>query len=348
VLALSETMTTVAANRALRRRMPPTALGAPLADAFPEAPTATIHRLRALIEETRATSHVQSIFGARLALFGEESQYNVHVVPLEPRFPDTRFLLVVEDLSEVRALESQLLRAEKLATVGTLAAGMAHEIGTPLGVVRGRAAHVLGKLGRDHPQAPGLQVILDQIDHVAGTLRQLLDFARVRPAVVRAVSVTLVAHAVVDLLELEAQHRKVALHLDLEERLPEVAADPDQLQQVLVNLVMNACDASAGEGQVTLRARTEATQEPALWGRVRIDVLDTGCGIPSEHRDQVFDPFFTTKKVGCGTGLGLAIAAQIVRNHGGEIDLESEPGRGTCVTVWWPTLPHEEHHDEAG
>jgi signal transduction histidine kinase len=347
VLALSETGITVAANRALRERMPKTALGAPLAEAFPEAPTATIHRLRALIERTRESSHVQSLFGARLALFGEEEPYNVHVVPLEPRFPDTRFLLVLEDLSEVRALESQLLRAEKLATVGTLAAGIAHEIGTPLGVVRGRAAYVVGKLGRDHPQAPGVQVIIDQIDHVAGTLRQLLDFARVKPAVVRSVSVALVGRTVLDLLELEAQHRHVALHLDVPDALPPVAADPDQLQQVLVNLVMNACDAHQASGQVTIRARTEDAAAPEHWRRVRIDVVDDGCGIPQENRHQVFDPFFTTKKPGRGTGLGLAIASQIVRNHGGEIDLESEPGCGTCVTVRWPTLPIEESHDHA-
>jgi signal transduction histidine kinase len=347
VMALSETGITVAANRALRERMPKTALGAPMAEAFPEAPTATLQRLRALVEQTRKTSRVQSLFGARLALFGEEEPYNVHAVPLEPRYPDTRFLLVIEDLSEVRALESQLLRAEKLATVGTLAAGIAHEIGTPLGVVRGRAAYVLSKLGRDHAQAAGVQVIIDQIDHVAGTLRQLLDFARVTPAVVRAVSVPLVARTVVDLLELEAQHRQVTLALDLEDGLPEVAADPDQLQQVLVNLVMNACDAHKADGHITIRARMEPVAESPHWHRVRIDVVDDGCGIPAEHRHQVFDPFFTTKKAGRGTGLGLAITAQIVRNHGGEIELESEPGRGTCVTVWWPTLPVEEPHDEA-
>ncbi|HEY3356556.1 MAG TPA: ATP-binding protein [Polyangia bacterium] len=346
VLALSASGITVAANRALRERMPPAALGAPLAEAFPEAPTATIHRLRALIEQTRASSRVQSLFGARLALFGEEAPYNVHVVPLAPRDPDTRFLLVLEDLGTARALESQLVRAEKLATVGTLAAGIAHEIGTPLGVVRGRAAYVLNKLGRDHAQAPGVQVIIDEIDHVAATLRQLLDVARVRPAVVRAVSVALVAQAVVDRLETEAQHRSVSLQLDVADLLPRVAADPEQLEQVLVNLVMNACDADEAGGHVTIRARTEDAAEPASWRRVRIDVVDDGRGIAPENRHQVFDPFFTTKKPGRGTGLGLAIAAQIVRNHGGEIDLESAPGHGTCVTVWWPTLPSEDQHDD--
>jgi two-component system, NtrC family, sensor histidine kinase HydH len=344
VLALSEAGVTMAANRVLRERMPATAVGAPLDQAFPEAPSATIRRLRKLIEQTRESSRVQSLFGERLALFGEEETYNIHVVPLEPRLQDTRFLLVIEDLSEVRALESQLLRAEKLATVGVLAAGIAHEIGTPMGVVRGRAEYVLGKLGADHPQARGVQVIIEQIDHVTGTLRQLLDFARVKPAAVRSVAVAAAVRTVVELLRLEAQRRKVSTIHEVPETLPEVAADPDQLQQVLVNLVMNAYDACAPGGRVNIRARAEEVTAPAGLLRVRLEIVDDGCGIPEENRHQVFDPFFTTKKRGTGTGLGLAIAAQIVRNHGGEIELESEPGRGTCVTLLWPTAPVEEPH----
>ena len=344
VLALSDTGVTMAANRVLRERMPPSALGAPLDQAFPEAPSATIRRLRKLIDQTRESSRVQSLFGERLALFGEEEAYNIHVVPLEPRLQDTRFLLVIEDLSEVRALESQLLRAEKLATVGVLAAGIAHEIGTPMGVVRGRAEYVLGKLGLDHSQTRGVQVIIEQIDHVTGTLRQLLDFARVKPAAVRPVAVAAAVRTVVELLRLEAQRRKVSTIYEVPDTLPEVAADPDQLQQVLVNLVMNAYDACAPGGRVTIRARVEEVTAPAGLTHVRLEIVDDGCGVPEENRHQVFDPFFTTKKRGTGTGLGLAIAAQIVRNHGGAIELESEPGRGTCVTLLWPTAPLEEPH----
>jgi signal transduction histidine kinase len=95
---------------------------------------------------------------------------------------------------------------------------------------------------------------------------------------------------------------------------------------------------------VTIRGRAEEVTAPAGLTRVRLEIVDDGCGIPEESRHQVFDPFFTTKKRGTGTGLGLAIAAQIVRNHGGEIELDSEPGRGTCVTLLWPTAPLEEPH----
>jgi two-component system, NtrC family, sensor histidine kinase HydH len=118
-----------------------------------------------------------------------------------------------------------------------------------------------------------------------------------------------------------------------------------------VNLVMNACDACAPGGRVTIRGRLEDAPTSAGLRRVRIEVDDDGCGIPKENRNQVFDPFFTTKKRGAGSGLGLSIVAQIVRNHRGEIELESAPGRGTCVTLLWPiassTAPLEEDHGNA-
>jgi PAS domain S-box-containing protein len=348
VLALSDAEVTVAANRALRRRMPPTALGAPLSAAFPEAPSGTILRLRQLIDRTRSSSQVQSLFGEVLDLFGEEERYNIHVVPLEPRFPDTRFLLVIEDLSEVRALEDQLLRAEKLATVGVLSSGIAHEIGTPLAVIRGRAECVLDRLGPDHTEAHGLRVLIGQIDHVTGIMRQLLDFARVKPAIVQPVAVSAIVRAVLELLRVETTRHGVSTFSEVSDALPDVAADPDQLQQVLVNLVMNACDACVPGGRVTVRARLGHAPEAGGSQRLRIEVVDDGCGIPAENQNQVFDPFFTTKKRGAGSGLGLSIVAQIARNHRAELDLESEPERGTCVTLRWPiaasAAPFEARH----
>src|SRR5262249_2368594 len=148
----------------------------------PAAAPQVVARLRGLVDAALSEGRVQSQHGQHLALFGKEGQYSLHAVPLEPRTPEARVLLVVEDLSEVRALESRLLRAEKLATVGVLAAGIAHEIGTPLGVVRGRAEYLLGKLPGDSPHGGGVRVIMEQIDRVTRTIRQLLDFARVKPA----------------------------------------------------------------------------------------------------------------------------------------------------------------------
>jgi signal transduction histidine kinase len=340
VLVLAEDGNVTAVNRVLRDTVPASAIGGDLARVLPQAPAAVTARLRQLVEAARASGRVRTLYGEQMALFGHEGQYSLHAVPLEQRFPDARTLLVIEDVSEVHSLASQLVRAEKLSTVGVLAAGIAHEIGTPLGVVRARAELLLGRLPPE--QAAGAKIIVEQIDRITRTLRQLLDFSRVKPADASAVSVSSIARAVVELLRYEAERRRVTLETDVPDDLPAVAADPDELQQVLVNLVLNACDAydasgpDAHEARVTIRARADETADPP--GRlVRIEIIDAGSGIPDELRHQIFDPFFTTKKRGKGTGLGLSIAAQIVRNHGGRIDLESEPQRGTRVTLLWPT-----------
>ncbi|MGQ0505931.1 MAG: sensor histidine kinase, partial [Myxococcaceae bacterium] len=336
VLALSAAGRVTSMNRALREKLSDKALGAALGAALPDAPPALAVRLNTLSELALRSGRVQSLLGERMSLFGEEGRYNIHIVPLESKFPEARSLLVIEDLSDIQSLEAQLVRAEKLATVGALAAGIAHEIGTPLGVVRGRAEYLLGKLGEAHPHQGNLATIIKEIDRVTRTIRQLLDFARVTPATIRPVPVAATAHAVIELLRFETERRKVSVVVSASDLLPPLAADPDQFQQVLVNLVMNACDACESGGRVVLGARGVDQTASSGWSRIRIEVTDDGRGIPEEDRARVFDPFFTTKKRGQGTGLGLSIAAQIVRNHGAQIELESEPNQGTRVTLLWP------------
>ena len=130
------------------------------------------------------------------------------------------------------------------------------------------------------------------------------------------------------------ESKRLSLEVALDDDLPMLAADPDQLQQVLVNLLLNACDACARRGRITVRL---ASDTGAVAG-VRIDVCDDGCGIPASNINAVFDPFFTTKKRGEGTGLGLSVVSSIVRNHYGEVSLTSQEGQGTTVTVFWPAV----------
>jgi signal transduction histidine kinase len=331
VIVVGEDGRVTSVNQQIRERLPAEAdiVGKPVGDTFPEPARA---RIAGLVDEAQRSGQERSLLAARLALWGAtEGQYSLYAVPLEPRFPEARVVLVIEDLSELRALESQLLRAERLSTVGVLAAGIAHEIGTPLGVVRSRAEYTRAKLGTDHPQARGLEVIVEEVDRVSRTIRQLLDFARVRPAQARTVVVAEIAQRVRELLHLEAERRRVTLVVECAPDLHPVMADPDELQQVLINLTMNALDAGPQ------KVRLEAVADDGPDGpRVRIRVHDDGAGIAPEHLNLVFDPFFTTKKRGQGTGLGLAVASQIVRNHGGEIEIDSAPRRGTTVTLLWP------------
>jgi two-component system, NtrC family, sensor histidine kinase HydH len=311
------------------------AVGRTLGEALRDAAPADVQGLNALVDSALRTGVVQSRHGHDLSIVGPQARYRVHAVPLERRLPDVHALLVIEDLSPLQRLEDQLLHSEKLATVGILSAGIAHEIGTPLNIVRGRAELTLSRLGLDHPQAASQRVIIEQIDHVSGLIAQLLDFVRPRTAAVQHVSAERTLQGTISLLHAEAQRRAVSLRVEVEEHLPPLCADLGQLQQILVNLTMNALDACERGGTVSLRARRHDS------GAVCLDVVDDGCGIPRAIRKQVFDPFFTTKKRGHGTGLGLSVVDQLVRGHGATIELDSEPGRGTTVRMIWPSYGEE-------
>jgi signal transduction histidine kinase len=235
-------------------------------------------------------------------------------------------------LAEQLALSEGMVRTEKLATIGTLAAGIAHEVGTPLGIISGRAEQLLARIP-DGAEAEAarkpLQSILDQVDKVGKTIRQLLDFSRLRPIDAEQVTLAQALQNAAALLEHRFRQAKVALQIEASPTVAPVAADPGQLEQVLVNLLINACDACSAGGQVRVRAAEEGA-------RVALEVRDDGVGIAPEHLPRVLDPFFTTKKRGQGTGLGLTIASDIVKNHGGSLELRSAVGEGTTIRVLLP------------
>lgn len=221
-----------------------------------------------------------------------------------------------------------LLRSEKLATAGQLAAGIAHEIGTPLAVARGRAEMILLRESTDATDTRNLNTIVERIDYTSHLIEQLLDYARPDPRQIDVVNVGECLRAVVDLLEPRATSKGVQLQLEAGEG--SVRADAGQLQQVLVNLVMNAIDACDAGGQVTLAARRRP-------GSVLLEVRDDGRGIDADERAHVFDPFYTTKKRGRGTGLGLWVVAQIARTHDAVIEVDSHPGEGSRFRLVWPS-----------
>lgn len=221
-----------------------------------------------------------------------------------------------------------LAHSEKLITAGQLAAGIAHEIGTPLNVARGRVELALSHLGSTHDEANNHRVAIDQIDRVTRLIQQLLDYVRPAPASVQSVDLARTLHVVHDLLAAQAAKRNVTLRVDAQNDAPTLRADPDQVQQIIVNLALNAIDACDKGGNVVLGAtKREST--------VVLEVIDNGQGIPPELQKQVFDPFFTTKKRGQGTGLGMWVVAQLVQAQSARIELDSKPGRGTTVRVVW-------------
>ena len=246
-------------------------------------------------------------------------------------------------------LERQVQQAQKLAAVGMLAAEVAHEIGTPLNIISGRAEVLERVVGREHPERRHLEVILKQIVRISDIIRALLDYTRPRRPTIRAEALVPIIGRVVDLLLERSRHRGVLIVVDLPAGLPQVLGDPDQLQQLFLNLLLNALDASpAGE---TVRVTTgphpvlpAEGQAGIVRGKVDgpclpIHVRDAGKGMTAEQLDHAFEPFFSTKARGHGTGLGLPIVEEIVRAHWGEIEMLSIPGRGTEVIVRLPLAP---------
>jgi signal transduction histidine kinase len=237
----------------------------------------------------------------------------------------------------LRTLEGQLIRAEKLATTGVLAAGIAHEVGTPLGIIRARAELLLDQLGSAQGRR-ALDAIIQQIDRISSIIRQVLDFSHSQAVERKRVPPAPALQAVLDLLDHRFRQQRLTVRTTLDPGLPDIAADPNQLQQVLINLILNACDASPSGGNIQISVARSNDSTFVTW-----EIRDEGSGIAQENLLAVFDPFFTTKKRGEGTGLGLPVATSIIRNHGGDITLASDAGKGTTVTFRWPTAKEDLH-----
>lgn len=249
-----------------------------------------------------------------------------------------------ETRARIAALE-QLRHADRLTTVGKLASGLAHELGTPLNVVAGRAKMIRRGLPKEETE-DSARIVVEQTERMTKIIRQLLDFARKRSPQMAPTNLTALTVETAAMLEPLAKKRGVTLRV--EDRPPlTVCADGSQLQQVLTNLVMNAVHASASGGVVTLLVERARRKPPVDIGgpeaeHVALRVRDAGAGIPEENLGRVFEPFFTTKDVGEGTGLGLSVSQGIVEEHGGSIDVASTVGVGTTFTVYLPIAETEE------
>ncbi|GAB5545581.1 MAG: hypothetical protein SangKO_053410 [Sandaracinaceae bacterium] len=231
--------------------------------------------------------------------------------------------------ARVSALE-QLRHADRLSTVGKLAAGVAHELGTPLNVVSARAKMIEKGESEGEEIPDDARVIREQAERMTAIIRQLLDFARRRPAQRSPERLRELAASVLAMLRPHASKAQVDLRLEGEDAI-EAAVDPGQLQQVLTNLVMNAIQAQPDGGEVVIALESEGED-------VRLSVRDRGIGLDEEAKRRLFEPFFTTKDVGEGTGLGLSVVHGIVEEHGGKVAVAEAEGGGTVFTV---TIPKE-------
>ncbi len=246
------------------------------------------------------------------------------------------FTGIVRNIAERKRLEEQLIQSSKLASLGELVGGIAHEINNPAGIILMRAASLM-RAAKEEDCPPevieDIEVIQRQCEKVAQITSGLLAFSRESPFDPQAADANVTVRSAIELIENVIKNRKIEIRVDLDADLPIAEFDTTRIEQVMLNLINNAMDAMPEGGRLTVR--TESVSEGSLrW--VRISVEDDGTGIPREHMDRLFDPFFTTKEVGKGTGLGLAISYGIVQEHGGRLEVESEPEKGSAFHVYLP------------
>lgn len=259
-----------------------------------------------------------------------ESLGFLFLVLISLRVQEARYT-IARQKEQLDVANRQLLQAAKLASVGELASGMAHEINNPIGIILGRADYVLTTEKNLSPEIrEDLKVVKNQAERVANTVRGLLTFARPSSLRMERVNLKKVVEHAIALETPRCRTSQVEIQRSLPGTLPFIQADPDQLQQVLVNLMNNAIDAMPRGGRIAISI-VNADDE-----KLAVNISDTGSGISEEDQTRVFDPFFTTKAPGKGTGLGLAVSYGIVRDHGGEIRVNSSLGKGSTFSIVLP------------
>jgi signal transduction histidine kinase len=243
---------------------------------------------------------------------------------------------------ERAALEEHLQKLDKLATVGQLSAGLAHEVGSPLQVLEGRLKSLERRLTGDADAMRVLAIALEQTGRITRVVTQLLSFARPAPAAARETDPAQPTRAVVDFLEVEARRRGVAVEVSFQQAPRRVMVDPDHISQIVLNLVRNALEATPAGGRIKVALEPSSGSSRG----VRILVTDTGRGMSEETQRRIFEPFFTTRDASGGTGLGLAVVRSLAHRYGGDVSVVSGPARGAMFVVELP-IKEALHSEEA-
>jgi PAS domain S-box-containing protein len=309
------------------------AIGQPLGSVFPA-------EFIEAIEGFRNDPGVHHLYKFRLTTrAGEQRTANIAIAPLLSRdFVPVGRIVLVDDITERVTLESQLAQADKLSSIGLLAAGVAHEINTPLAVISSYAQMLAKQLRGDARLGPVLDKITQQSFRAAEIANGLLNFSRTSTTEFRSTDLNQVIRDTISLLEHQFKTAQIMLDVNLIDELPPIYGNPGKLQQVFLNLLLNAKDAMPGGGR--LRVATLANSH------VEALVTDSGSGIAPEHLKRIYDPFFTTKnRPGDkrGTGLGLSVSYGIIQEHAGKIHVESAVGSGTTFHLEFPLLRNSVH-----
>jgi two-component system NtrC family sensor kinase len=277
---------------------------------------------------------IRNIYKLHTATRGNRSLVlNIALAPLQDAQGQTGALVVLEDVTTRISLEEQLQQREKLSSIGLLAAGVAHEVNTPLTGVSSYTQMLLGMLGENDPKHALLQKVRSQAERATNIVNNLLNFSRTGSATEFAeLDISRVLDDTLQLLEPQLRRNQIQIARSYDEDAPLVFGNAGKLQQVFTNLILNARDAILDGGRI------EISTSLAEDGSLLVEISDTGIGIAPENVAKIYDPFYTTKGVGQGTGLGLAVTYGIVQEHTGRISVESTPGNGTTFHITLPSV----------
>ena len=309
-------------------------VGRPVFEVLSRQPRSTLRAAFDRVFETGALSEED----LQVDVGGEKRIYRITRIPMRLEGDAiTHVITVGEEVTEARLVQQRILQSEKLAAIGHLAAGVMHEINNPLATIGACVAAMEGRLAE--LSGPALEAVREylhivdkEVERCTQIVRGLLDFSRPKGKAKQTVQLNTVVEDALFLLKHHKSFARLVVTRELDPNLPATTANPEQLIQVLMALMLNALDAMEGGGRLTLRSGRSRVGADEL----HIEVADTGVGIPRAQLSQIFEPFFTTKPPGSGTGLGLSISYGIVREHGGRIEVESQPGQGSLFRVVLP------------
>src|SRR3984893_13677785 len=302
------------------------AVGRTLAELFPAT-------LVEQFERTRGEMSIHHLDKFALDTRKGESSMNIAIAPLVSRDNEQIGRLVIfDDITDRAELERRLVQADKLSSIGLLAAGVAHEVNTPRAVISTYAQMLAKQVADDEQKSKLLEKIAKQTFRASEIVNSLLNFSRTSTTEFGEVSVNRVIQETLSLLEHQMQKAGLEVRTALDTTAPSIAGNPGKLQQVFLNLFINARDAITSGGVLEVKTSHEDD------GSVQIDVLDSGHGIDPEHIHRIYDPFFTTKGARKGTGLGLSVTYGIIQEHGGAIKVFSRPGGGTRFHLEFPPV----------
>ncbi|HMK60958.1 MAG TPA: ATP-binding protein [Dissulfurispiraceae bacterium] len=278
------------------------------------------------ISSNYSRDNIETVLASNL--FGKQGQhYQVTTAPIRGADGNTiGYVRLIHDVTEIKKMEEQMSNSEKLASIGRLAAGIAHEIGNPLTSVFS-FVQILREMELDEFKKESLQTIYFHINRISETLKQLSGYSKMPPVEPKHCQINDVIETSVNLIQYDKRAKDILIRKELSTSLPKICVDANQLSQVFVNLILNAIDAMPDGGKLIIRSYQKA-------GSVFIEFIDTGMGIPKENLIKIFDPFYTTKEK--GTGLGLAVSYNIIKKMNGALTVDSEPGVGTTFTIEIP------------